>query len=154
MRRVSADLGDICRGAREDVAIAHPDCRFELELSGDLRGQFDAGRLQQLLLNLLNNAVQYRGPGEPVTLIAEGTRDGTLIKVHNTGPVIPPSALGAIFDPLVQLAVAPDAQGRPSTSMGLGLFIARDIASAHGGSIKAHSSAEEGTVFQVTLPRS
>jgi signal transduction histidine kinase len=150
---VPSDLGDICRWAVEDVALAHPDCKFELDLEGDLHGRFDANRMQQLLSNLLNNAVQYRGPGEPVSLSAKSIDGDLVLNVHNTGPVIPPSALIAIFDPLVQLAVAPDQQGRPYTSMGLGLFIAREIASGHGGRIHASSGADAGTIFTVTLPR-
>lgn len=153
VRRAAGDLGEICRWSIEDMALAHPDCRFELDLAGDLHGHFDATRMQQLLSNLLNNAVQYRGPGEPVSLAAEGTTDCLELRVHNTGPVIPAAALSAIFDPLVQLAVAPDQQGRPYTSMGLGLFIAREIAAAHEGGIQASSSADAGTVFRVTLPR-
>ena len=122
-------------------------------MDGPLPGLFDAVRMQQLLSNLLNNAVQYRGPGEPVSLSAEGARDAFVLKVHNTGSTIPPASLSAIFNPLVQLAVEPDQQGRPSTSMGLGLFIAREIAAGHGGSIQATSSPEDGTIFTVTLPR-
>lgn len=153
VRRAPADLGEVCRWAIDDVTVAQPDCRFALELSGNLRGQFDAVRMQQLLSNLLNNAVQYRGAGEPVTLGADGQQDSLVLRVHNTGSTIPPDSLSAIFDPLVQLAVEPDQQGRPSTSMGLGLFIAREIAAGHGGSIQASSSVEDGTVFTVTLPR-
>lgn len=153
VRPAPADLAEVCRWAIDDMAVAHPDCRFELDLVGDLRGQFDAVRMQQLLSNLLNNAVQYRGPGEPVSLRAHSTSAGVMLRVHNTGSVIPPSALSAIFDPLVQLAVAPDQQGRPYTSMGLGLFIAREIAAGHGGGIEATSSQSKGTIFTVTLPR-
>jgi signal transduction histidine kinase len=154
VRRAPVDLAEVCRWAIDDVTVAQPDCRFALELSGDLHGEFDAVRMQQLLSNLLNNAVQYRGTGEPVTLGAEGQQDALVLRVHNTGSTIPPDSLSAIFDPLVQLAVEPDQQGRSSTSMGLGLFIAREIAAGHGGSIQATSSVENGTVFTVTLPRS
>ena len=153
IRPRDGDLGEVCRWSLEDVAVAHPDCRFELALEGDLHGRFDGDRVQQLLSNLLNNAVQYRGPGEPIDLRAEGTASDLVLKVRNTGSVIPPASLSAIFDPLVQLAVVPDQQGRPWTSLGLGLFIAREIAAGHGGRIHATSSAEAGTVFTVTVPR-
>ncbi len=147
------DLADVCRWAIDDASLAYPDCRFELALDGDLHGRFDAARLQQLLTNLLGNAVQYRGKGDPVQLSARGRGDELVLEVANTGAVIPPDALTAIFDPLVQLAVPPDHDGRPRTSLGLGLFIAREIAAGHGGRIHARSSAAEGTVFCVELPR-
>jgi signal transduction histidine kinase len=147
------DLADVCRWAIEDAGLAYPDCRFALTLDGDLHGRFDAARLQQLLTNLLDNAVQYRGQGDPVRLGAHGRGDDLVLEVCNTGAVIPPEALTAIFDPLVQLAMPTDHEGRPRTSLGLGLFIAREIATGHGGRIHARSSAAEGTVFCVELPR-
>jgi signal transduction histidine kinase len=153
IQRQPGDLAQVCRWAVEDVGVAHPDCRFELALDGELDGRFDLARIQQLLSNLLNNAVQYRGPGEPVELCALGTSTQLVLKVRNTGPVIPPASLSAIFDPLVQLAAVPDQHGRPWTSLGLGLFIAREIAAGHGGAIHATSSVDAGTVFTVTLPK-
>jgi signal transduction histidine kinase len=149
----TGDLGEVCRWAVDDVQVANPGCRFEHALEGDLSGCFDAARVQQLLSNLLNNAVQYRGEDDTVWLRAAGLADSLVLEVGNHGAVIPAHALEAIFDPLVQLAMAPDRQGRPLSSMGLGLFIAREIATGHGGAITARSSAEDGTVFTVTLPR-
>jgi len=73
--------------------------------------------------------------------------------VHNRGSIIPGHALATIFNPLVQLAASPRDQGRPSTSIGLGLFIAREITLAHGGSVEVDSSADAGTVFTVRIPR-
>ena len=154
IRAADGDLGEVCRWAIEDVGSAQPDCRFDIDLQGDLSARFDSNRIQQLLSNLLNNAVQYRGPGEPVRLTARGGESEVVLQVHNTGSIIPEASLGAIFDPLVQLAVVPDQQGRPWTSLGLGLFIAREITVSHGGRIDARSDAGEGTVFTVTLPRS
>jgi signal transduction histidine kinase len=103
--------------------------------------------------NLLNNAAQYSPVGEPVSLFATGEIDAVVVQVHNVGRVIPGNALSRIFDPLVQLAGDPADRGRPSTSIGLGLFIAREITLAHGGSIGADSSPESGTVFTVRIPR-
>ena len=153
IRVQQADLAEVCRWAVGDVALAHPDCLFEVSAEGPLTGRFDPRRIQQLLSNLLNNAVQYRGQGEPVTLRAQAIGEELVIRVRNTGSVIPAASLHAIFDPLVQLAVEPDQPGRSNTSMGLGLFIAREIATRHGGAIAAASSVEDGTVFTVTLPR-
>lgn len=75
------------------------------------------------------------------------------IRVQNQGPTIPPESLQAIFDPMVQLARNAGEEGRPSTSLGLGLFIAREITEAHGGTISAESSETSGTTFSIVLPR-
>ena len=148
------NLREICQAARDDTQAAYPDCPFALETSGDLTGSFDGPRLQQLFSNLLNNAAQYRDATHPVTLSVHGDADSITVQVCNLGPVIPAQSLQAIFDPLVQLSVnAGEQQGAPSSSMGLGLFIAREITSAHGGTITATSNQESGTVFTVKLPR-
>ncbi|MDB5742896.1 MAG: putative two-component sensor histidine kinase [Polaromonas sp.] len=148
------NLHDICQAALDDAQAGHPDCPFELQASGDLFGAFDRARLQQLVSNLLNNAAQYRADPHPVVLTAHGEADAVRLEVRNLGPVIPAQSLQAIFDPLVQLAVEDGQQkGAPSSSLGLGLFIAREITSSHGGKISAASSAASGTVFTVLLPR-
>ena len=148
------DMRDICQAAMDDAQAGHPDCPFELEASGNLFGSFDTTRLQQLFSNLLNNAAQYRADSHPVTLTAQGDADTVTVHVCNRGPVIPAHSLQAIFDPLVQLSVEEDKQqGAPASSLGLGLFIAREITSAHGGTITAESNEHSGTVFTVSLPR-
>ena len=148
------NLRDICQAARDDTQAAYPECPFALDTSGDLAGMFDGLRLQQLFSNLLNNAAQYRDATHPVTLSVHGHADSITVQVRNLGPVIPAQSLRAIFDPLVQLSVTPGKQqGAPSSSLGLGLFIAREITSAHGGTITAASNQETGTVFTVELPR-
>ena len=149
-----ADLRKICQAALDDVKAGHPGCPFKFEGSGDLGGLFDAPRLQQVFSNLLNNAVQYRSDTHPVTLAATGDADAIIVKVCNFGPLIPPESLQAIFEPMVQLSVEGNkGKGAPSNSMGLGLFIAREITEAHGGTITVESSEQSGTVFTVTLPR-
>ena len=103
--------------------------------------------------NLLNNAAQYKGEKHPVTISASGDADATTVQVKNFGPEIPADVLTAIFDPLVQLSVAPGQKGPATTSFGLGLFIAREITTSHGGTIEVESSAESGTIFTVRLPK-
>jgi signal transduction histidine kinase len=151
--RHQTDVRDICKAAIDDVGMAYPDCRFELHTSGDLAGAFDGGRLRQVLINLLANAVQYRAKEHPVMIRATGERDEIIMRVQNRGPVIPAESLQAIFNPLVQLAADVQHEGRPSTSLGLGLFIAREITEAHQGTIAAESDESSGTVFTIRLPR-
>jgi signal transduction histidine kinase len=151
--RGPVDVKEICQAALNDANAAHPDCPFELEASGNCVGNFDGTRLHQVFSNLLNNAAQYRGKEHPVTISVEGNPDGVLVEVRNFGPVIPPASLKTVFEPMVQLPVAQEQTGRPATSLGLGLFIAREITQAHGGTISAESDETSGTTFSVQLPR-
>lgn len=153
VERRPADLLDICKAALEDVSAAHPECVIELKASGNLTGQFDSARLQQALTNLLTNAVQYRAEEHPIMLSASEVQDGIVLRVRNRGPVIPKDSLEAIFNPLVQLSGDGHQEGRPSTSLGLGLYIAREITKAHGGTITADSSECSGTTFTMQLAR-
>lgn len=153
LARHEANIVEMCADAIEDAKTAHPGCEFVLDASGELVDYFDSDRLQQVFGNLLNNAAQYRHAGTPITMGVSSERSEILITVKNFGPVIPPKALEAIFNPLVQLAVAPDIAGRPQTSIGLGLFIAREITNAHDGSIVARSHETDGTTFTIRLPR-
>jgi len=152
--REPCSIGSICEAAVEEMKAGHPDRQFRLELSGELGGSFDAARLQQAFGNLLNNAVQHGARDSAVSLEAHGAPGAVTVAVKNEGPPIPAEALQVIFNPLVQLpapARLPDA-GR-STSLGLGLFIARSIVLAHAGTLEVESSARAGTVFTARLPR-
>lgn len=148
-----ADLQDICQFAVEEAGTAHPDCEFLLRCEGDMIGDFDAPRLSQVFSNLLNNAAQYRSGKKPVTLAAHGGKDEVTVTVTNFGREIAKESLRAIFDPLVQLSVSSEQKGPMNASLGLGLFIAREITTAHGGSISVESGPSCGTVFTVRLPR-
>ncbi|GAA4016630.1 HAMP domain-containing sensor histidine kinase [Actimicrobium antarcticum] len=147
------DLHDICQSAVDEASAAHPDCEFELIDDGETIGDFDGPRLAQVFSNLLNNAAQYRSDQRPVTLEVKSDASGWDVTVTNFGREISSQAQRVIFDPLVQLSVSSDQKGPASTSFGLGLFIAREIAVAHGGSISVQSSEALGTVFTVRLPR-
>lgn len=151
--RCQTDVRDICKAAIDETSLAYPDCQFELSTSGNLAGTFDFARLRQALINLLTNAVQYRAKEHPVTVSAAEEPEALLIQVQNWGSVIPKDSLEAIFNPLVQLAGDGQQERRPSTSLGLGLFIARRIAEAHSGTITAESSENSGTIFTIRLPK-
>lgn len=153
VNRQPVDLHTIGQEAIEEAKTSHPSFRFALESSGDLHGNFDGARLQQVFSNLLNNAAQYGYQNHLVSLVLQGHADHVTAKVCNAGPVIPPESLQAIFDPLVQLSIGEKPTGMFSNSAGLGLFIARELTFGHEGTIKAESSANSGTVFTVVLPR-
>ena len=152
--RSACDLGPVCEASLEDIRTGNPKQQFVQQVSGDLCLQADAARMQQALSNLLSNAVQHGSQRSPVTLTAVGEVDAVIVKVINSGEPIPSGALAAIFEPLVQ---APNANSegheRSKTSLGLGLFIVREIVLAHGGTISVESSMAAGTVFTIRLPR-
>lgn len=152
IERHECDLLQMCQWAIEDANAAHPQARFDLNASGELSGSFDQPRLQQLLTNLANNAAQYGTPGKPIVIDIAGEKDHVVLKVSNQGAAIPREALPKLFSSLVQL---PEQKGcdRPRSSLGLGLFIAKQIAVAHGGNIDVVSDEVAGTVFTVDVPR-
>jgi signal transduction histidine kinase len=143
----------ICREAVEEVRAARPERQFVLEVPEDLAAWVDDARLRQALSNLLNNAVQHGDPESPITLVARADGQEIVISVKNLGDPIPGDSLQVIFDPLVQLstrsAAAPEV---PPTNLGLGLFIAREVALGHHGSLDVASDASTGTVFTMRLP--
>jgi signal transduction histidine kinase len=120
-----------------------------LEAPVSLLGVWDGPRLQQLLANLVVNAVRYCARDMPVRVVMTG--DGTEVRfeVRNAGHAIEPALLPRIFDPLQR---GPDARAEQGRNLGLGLFSAREIATAHGGTIEVRSDEQE-TVFTVSLPR-
>ncbi|MDM0022858.1 sensor histidine kinase [Variovorax saccharolyticus] len=150
---VPANLGEIAKAALDDAASANPECVFEYASHGDLSGIFDPVRVQQVVVNLLANAAQYRAKETSVLLNVAGAGDEVVVSVTNFGPAIPPAALQTIFNAMVQLPVEGEHSGRPRTSLGLGLFIARETTLAHGGAIHVASTDAQGTTFAVRLPR-
>ena len=135
----------------QQLRVAYPGRQIELKVIGDNHGVWDLNRLHQLLGNLVINALKYGAADSPVRVALNGTQDEVLFAVKNRGPTIEPSTLMQIFDPLKRgpkLLEGSDREG----SLGLGLYIAKAIVTAHGGDISARSDETE-TVFTVRLPR-
>jgi signal transduction histidine kinase len=149
----SVDLQTTCQSAADDASALHPATRFDLTTSGSLAGSFDSVRVTQLLTNLLKNAAQYGEKGRSVEMNVTGYVDAVVVKVRNYGSAIPEDSLQSIFQPLVQLPASEDDDARPRTSLGLGLYVARETALAHGGSISVESDEIAGTTFTVCLPK-
>jgi signal transduction histidine kinase len=147
------DAGLLCREVVDEMRAAYPTRALRYEARGDLAGEWDAARLRQVISNLLANAVQHGGEGGPVDLTARGESPDVLLAVRNGGPPIPPDVLPTIFEPLVRGPSAESQRQRRPGSIGLGLYIAREVVKAHGGTIDVESSAGAGTVFTVRLPR-
>ena len=145
----AADLRKIILDVIEEVQVAHPGSVIHFQTEGELNGAWDVARLKQLLSDLLINAVQHGIPGS-VKARAKGDHDSVAIEVENQGPPIAQELLPVLFDPLVR-GVESDEE---KENLGLGLFIAKEVAAAHRGAITVTSSTAAGTVFTVRLPRS
>ena len=144
------DLTAVCESVVEELDASRPDAHVRFEARGDLTGTWDEDRLTQVVSNLVANALQHGRERSEVRVLAEGRDDTVVLEVHNEGTPIPKSALKQIFEPMVR--DANDGDRNPS-GLGLGLYIAREVVRAHGGTIGVTSSAEDGTTFSVELPR-
>lgn len=121
------------------------------DLPPDLTIKGDAGRLEQLLLILLDNAVKYTDPGGRITLSARRNKNRAEVAVTDTGAGIPRQALPHVFDRFYRVDKA---RSRDQGGTGLGLAIARWIAEAHGGTIQVQSTPGKGSTFTVAIPLS
>jgi PAS domain S-box-containing protein len=126
---------------------------FETHVAPDLVAKADREKAQQILLNLLTNAVKFTPSAGHVTIDAAyrtGEPDKVFLRVVDTGIGIPPDQLAAVFEPFVQVDVSP--AGR-SEGTGLGLAISRDLARGMGGDLRVRSAEGQGSTFTLTLPR-
>jgi signal transduction histidine kinase len=147
--RANVDLAEAFADELEELRGAHAGRRLQLEVVGDTRGLWDGLRLKQLLRNLVSNAIKYGEPDAPVRVVLTGEKADVRIEVVNRGPTIERSALGQIFDPLKR---GPEQRHDTDDGVGLGLYIVREVARAHGGEVHVRSDKEK-TVFAVCLPR-
>lgn len=131
-----------------ELQTAHPDRFFDVDLALDEPLTCDHGRISQLVGNLVGNAITHGALGEPIRVRASA-RDNLLeISVANAGQPIPMQAMAMLFKPFVRASAIEDGEG-----LGLGLFIASEIARAHGGTIDVSSGPAE-TRFTFRMPLS
>lgn len=145
------DLATVLADELDLLRRAHPDRQLELKVVGDAHGRWDGPRLQQVLRNLVSNAIKYGTPDAPVRTVIVGNETDVRFEVTNSGPTIDQSALAQIFDPLKRGSAAGPGHAADG-GLGLGLFIVREVARAHGGEVDVRST-DGVTVFEVRLPR-
>ena len=144
------DLELLCRKvvADENAVDADGTPVVTFAASGDLRGDWDADRIQQALINLIGNAITYRARGK-VDVVARGDGpDEVILSVRNGGAPIAPSMLAKIAEPHVRRVAGPS-----DRRLGLSLYVTSQIMIAHGGKLSVTSTTDAGTVFRLHLPR-
>lgn len=142
-----------CREAIEAASAGQPNCNPVFITRGDTQGEWDRARIDQLLQNLIGNALQHGAAKHEISVTLEGSDSHVSLSVHNDGEPIAQEAIGSIFDPLVRSLNEELGTHNPSTSLGLGLFIVKEVVNAHGGSITVTSNVGDGTTFIVVLPK-
>lgn len=145
------DAGEVARRTITEFEERLPPGLIELRVDGDVTLEGDAERLAQACSNLVGNAVQHGG-GSPVRVEVAGSEDAVVLRVHNGGPAIDPHLVPELFEAFRKGDPRREAPAQTG-SIGLGLFIVREIARAHGGGVDVRSTEEEGTTFTLRLPR-
>jgi len=142
------DLHYVTRQSIDELRVTFPGAQLVHQSFGNGSVYLDADRLQQIIGNLVANGVAYGDLQQPI-IISSRLQDHTaIVAVHNRGPVIPPALIDVLFEPMTR-GTEDDSELR---SVGLGLFIVREIAQAHGGDVAVSSSADSGTLFSVRFP--
>ncbi len=143
------DLHDAVAETVDELALVHPGRGLQHLRAGAGTCTADPNRLAQLVGNLVSNAMAYGQPDLPVTVTTAIEPASFAITVHNAGTPIPEQLQATLFEPMTR-----GTTGGAVRSVGLGLFIVREIARAHGGSVSLTSSEQAGTSFHAVFPRS
>jgi signal transduction histidine kinase len=146
----------LCDEVVNEARTFHPERLIDLQVPPKLDAIFDEGRLAQALSNLIGNAIQYSSADFAVTVRLVGNDDHVTLSVNNRGDTIPIDKMASIFDPMVRIAANASENEHDyteRTSLGIGLYISREIVHAHDGHIDVTSNVEEGTTFVMTMPR-
>lgn len=137
----------------EEIRLRHRGKLVNFDVQGSFDGNWDEGRMGQLLSNLLGNALIYGAQDKPVSVRMWEVKDQVAISVQNFGISIPLAEQSRIFEASVR-GISGRSERRAPDGLGLGLYICREIVRAHGGAISVKSEDDDGTTFTVRLPRS
>ncbi len=145
-RKVEVQLGPVLEQVVNELRAAWPGRTIETQLSFNQPINCDPNRIAQLLSNLVSNALTHGAENGPVRIIASTEENSLELAVTNHGDPIPPPILERLFQPFFRVSHRPGHEG-----LGLGLYIASQIARAHGGTLDVASSTRE-TRFTVRMP--
>lgn len=149
INRRPTNLREVIEQVVDELQLVAPSRVIRVGHHGDEDGSWDADRIAQVIANLVGNAIQHGSAEHPVTIASKIDSSDAVLTVCNAGPPIPETEIAELFEPFRRASNAGTAKG----SMGLGLYIAREVVTAHGGTISVSSTGEAGTCFQVRLPR-
>jgi signal transduction histidine kinase len=141
-------LADMIAAIVDELRLVYPDRQIVCEVDAALGGAWDEERLGQIVSNLVGNALQYGDPARPITVTAGSQDNDVWFEVRNYGTPISPELLAVMFEPYRGTGV----RAAKTRGLGLGLYITHQIVAAHDGRIDVKSTAEDGTVFRITLP--
>lgn len=141
-----SDLGSVLAKAAQQALAPYPDSRLDVDLAFADAVECDTDRLCQMIGNLVINAAIHGHPGSPITLRGRRDHDHLVLEVHNQG-VIADGSTATLFQPFHR-----STDQRLDSGLGLGLYIASQIALSHGGSLTAASAMATGTTFTARLP--
>ncbi|HVZ73175.1 MAG TPA: HAMP domain-containing sensor histidine kinase [Polyangia bacterium] len=141
-------LDDVAREAAHAADAAHPEHTIVVDAIGDAAGSWDRERVAQILSNLLDNALQHGSPNAPVCVHIDGRApERVVLTVENAG------TLASELRPLLFEPFRGNERDPRTRGLGLGLYISREIATAHGGALDADLGGAARTIFRLTLPR-
>lgn len=152
LERIPLDLRDVCENVRERLQPRADEARVTLRLSGLEKAQFDGDpvAIDQVIFNLVDNAIRHTPPGGEVHVSLEKTPDHWRVHVADTGEGIPAAHLPHVFERFYRVDMA---RARARGGTGLGLAIVKAMVTAHRGTVSATSEPGAGSVFTVSLPR-
>jgi signal transduction histidine kinase len=154
LHRIQVDLAEIAEQVIDEFRFSNPNRTIRLDVSGETEGQFDQSRIGQVLQNLISNALQYGTTNTEVIVSVSGNETESMLTVHNHGKPIEKNEQQHIFDPLRRCTGNLQDEQSAGKNLGLGLFIVKEIVSAHYGTVGVISSPMDGTRFTIRLPRS
>ena len=148
LTRGPVDLEKLCREVLDGFSTTRPQRTLRFHPRGNLAGAWDEARLRQVISNLVGNALQHGATDGPVDLTVISEDSTVTLSVRNEGAPIPADALATIFDPLVRYATRESADRRVPGSIGLGLYIVREIAVAHGGGRRGRLDPRRDDIYR------
>lgn len=146
------DLSTLCTSVVEELRTAFPHAQIVTNINEAVTGLYDPLRMEQVFTNLISNAVRHGDSKQPINVALSQDAHYSVFSVQNRGELIPGSVMPYLFNPQARYSSYAAKETGPTAGLGLGLFIAAEIVTAHGGKIEVVSTLERGTVFEVQLP--
>ena len=134
----------------QELQLGYPESDIVIESPGPVQGEWDTVRLDQLMTNLITNALRHGKPGGPVAVRISAKGNEAFFEIHNEGPPLPESIKQMIS---TGNFTKTNGNSRDKDSYGLGLYIVKEIVDKHEGQIKVKSNETNGTTFTIVLPR-